>query len=184
MKRPSVGTYVIGNPASALALFGLTVWLAWRWYNGDMPGFIPVIVGFVTMSAFSAFNRLKDYRHWKHEWNAMSGNSSEVGLFTRMRANHVARILVGGTLWCGFAYLAVYAANDPGAQVGAGLFWLGTLLIVAVWIFQRLRQVIRHRPRRENIQASVSQCLGVASQSPGLDSAFVSLPGYCNSLFR
>ena len=73
MKRPGIGTYLIGNPISALAIFGFTLWLTWRWYVGDAPGIAAVIFGFVTMSAFDASNKLNDYRHWQQQWNAMSG---------------------------------------------------------------------------------------------------------------
>src|ERR1700729_379338 len=132
MRRPGIGTYLIGNPISALALFALTVWITWRWYNGDAPGIAAIILGFVTMSAFDANGKLNDYRHWQREWNAMGGQAPRPGALTRFVGSRTVKVLFGVPLWCAFAYGALHVKPHSDEEVAAGLFWIGSLVIVAV----------------------------------------------------
>jgi hypothetical protein len=177
VKRPGIGTYLIGNPLSALALTGLTGWLAWQWYIGELSGLVPIAVGIVTISAFDAFRRIGEYKLWQREWNAMEGRAPTPRPLPRIRLNLAMRLLVGAPLWLAGAYGALHAGNDPLVQIAAALFWLGTLLAAGAVLYRWRKRT----PATPNVSRNprVTHCISVPSVSVPIVQAILNLPGYC-----
>ena len=179
MKRPGIGTYLIGNPISALAIFGFTAWLTWRWYNGEAPGIAAVIFGFVTMSAFDANGKLNNYRHWQREWDAMGGRASRPAALAGFVSSRTAKVLVGVPLWALAVVATLHVGSDPLGQAAAALFWLGSALIVAVPVYRSVtRRMAAGRTQPARQFPFVTGCVPVPRASPSFDAARAALPDY------
>lgn len=183
MKPPSIGTYLMGNPLSALALMGLTAWLVWQWQLGNVPGIAPLLAGIALTYAANAYRRIQAYRLWQSEWNAMGDSSTQRRRFSFATARPMLRIIIGGPLWLGFAYGVAHAGHDELGRAAAALFWLATAIIVVGWgyrIWKGRSRATASAPQRDMI---VAQCLSVSHHSPSTQQAFVALPRYCLVLF-
>ena len=183
MNRPSLFTYLIGNPLSLLALWLVTAYLAYQWYGAQVPVIFPIMTGIAAIAASNAYQRLDKYRLWKREWETMNGGPSSHSRASIMRKPGV-RIVLGLAIWCAMAYGALTLGNQPGTQVAAGLFWVATLVLIVGSLY-RLARRKRATPKQAEIRdVPVTVCLKTPQQSPSLNQAFASLPEYCVPLFE
>ncbi len=91
------------------------------------------------------------------------------------------RFIVGGAIWCLFAYGALTTGN----QVVAGMFWVGTLILVGGGLYRMSQRNKATAPKpRENRDVPVTLCMRATSQSPSVQQAFAALPAYCLPLFE
>ena len=91
------------------------------------------------------------------------------------------RFIVGGAIWCLFAYGALTTGN----QVVAGMFWVGTLILIGGGLYRMSQQNKAATPKPQEIRdVPVTLCLKPAQQSPSLNQAFAALPEYCLPLFE
>jgi len=185
MNRPSPFTFLLGNPVSLLAFWLLTAFLAYQWYANGASGLLPIIVGIGALSASNAYRRVEAYRLWKREWDAMDGKPASKPWLTGVLRGTMMKIIVGGGIWCAFAYAALKASNQPGMQIVAGMFWLGTLLLVGGGIYRLVRRGSPTKAKAEAMRdVPVTQCLRTPTQSPDLEHAFAALPDYCVPLLE
>lgn len=180
MKRPSVITYLFGNLVSVLALAGAAIYFIYQWWTNHGSATAAVVALLVASYATSNSERLQKYYQWKREWDAMEGRAPGAG-FARLYAHPAFRLLIGGPIWCAFAYFAIQPAKDPAMQVAAGLFWFATLIMIVGWIAILLRRRKSRRPKFRDVP--VTLCVSVPRQSPALAQAFAALPAYCHPLF-
>jgi hypothetical protein len=185
MNRPSAFTYLIGNPISLIGAWLLTAFLAYQWYANGGPGILPIITGLAALSASNAYARIDKYRLWKREWEAMNGVSTTGTMTGDLMRTKGFRFIVGGAIWCVFAYGALTIGNQPGSQWVAGLFWLGTLAMIGGGIYNLIKRKRVAAPKQVAIRdIPVGQCLRVPMQSPNLQQSYASLPEYCAPLFQ
>lgn len=185
MNRPSAFTYFIGNPISLIGVWLLTAVLAYQWYANGGPGILPIITGIAAISASNAYQRIDKYRLWKREWEAMNGVATTGTMTGDLMRTTGFRVIVGGAIWCAFAYGALTIGNQPGGQVAAGLFWIGTLVMIVGGLYRLVRRNRAPTPKQAAIRdVPVTLCLKPAQQSPNLNQAFAALPEYCLPLFE
>lgn len=185
MNRPSPFTYLVGNPISLIGVWLFTAFLAYQWYANGGPGLLPIITGIAAISASNAYQRLDKYRLWKREWEAMNGVVTTGTLTGDFMRTTGFKVVVGGAIWCAFAYGALTIGKQPGGQAVAGLFWIGTLLLAGSAVYRLIRRNRPASPKAQEIRdIPVTQCLRAPSQSPNLQQAFASLPEYCLPLFE
>jgi hypothetical protein len=184
MNRPSSFTYFIGNPISLIGIWLLTAFLAYQWYANGEAVILPIIAGLAAISASNANQRLNKYRLWKREWEAMNGVVTTGTVTGDLMRTTGFRIVVGGVLWCVFAYGALTIGNAPEGKLVAGLFWMTTLVMIVGGIYRLIRRN-RAAPKKPVVRdVPVTLCLKPAQQSPSLGQAFASLPEYCMPLFE
>jgi len=185
MNRPSAFTYFIGNPISLIAVWLLTAFLAYQWYANGGPGILPIITGIAAISASNAYQRIDKYRLWKREWEAMNGVATTGTMTGDIMRTTGFRVIVGGAIWCAFAYGALTIGNQPGGQVAAGLFWAATLVMIVGGLYRLVRRNRAAAPKQAEIRdVPVTQCLRSPMQSSDLRQAYAALPEYCTSLFQ
>jgi hypothetical protein len=185
MNRPSAFTYLIGNPISLIGAWLLTAFLAYQWYANGGPVILPIITGLAALSASNAYARIDKYRLWKREWDAMNGVVTTGTMTGDLMQTKGFRFIVGGAIWCVFAYFALTIGYQPGSQWAAGLFWLGTLVMVVGNIYNFFKRKRAASPKQAAIRdVPVTQCLRVPAQSPTLQQGYASLPEYCAPLFQ
>jgi len=183
VNRPSLFTYIIGSPISLLAVWLLTAFLAYQWYANGGPGVLPIITGITAIAASNAYQRIDSYRLWKREWDAMNGVTATGTVTGDLMRKAGFRLLVGGAIWCAFAYAALTVGTPTGRAV-AGLFWIGTLLLIATGIYRLIRRVLPARSKANNVRdVPVTQCLKAPTQSPSVQQTLTELPDYCRPLF-
>ncbi len=177
MTRPSLLTYLFGNPVSALALGLAALWLGYQALTGGASWLVALGAIAVAVYAGKAFDQVEKYRLWKREWDAMSGQPSAGFALGRVPG---LRFAAGMALWCLGLYFVVTLDDTPGVALGRLLFWLGTAVMVVGMIY---RLVSRSRPKRRAERAMVSVSLPISRNSPARQQAYASLPVYCLKLF-
>ncbi|MGH6871250.1 MAG: hypothetical protein ACREHE_07075 [Rhizomicrobium sp.] len=185
MNRPSPFTYLIGNPLSLIGAWLLTAFLSYQWYANGGPGILPIITGIAAISASNAYARIDKYRLWKREWEAMNGVVTTGTVTGDLMQKPGFRFVIGGAIWCVFAYGALTIGNQPGGQTAAGLFWVGTLVLILGGLYRLVR---RNRApaaakKAEIRDVPVTLCVK-PQQSPSVSQAFAALPEYCAPLFE
>ena len=184
MNRPSPFTYLIGNPISLIGAWLITAMLAYQWYAKGGPGILPIITGIAALSASNAYSRIDKYRLWKREWEAMNGVATTGTVTGDLMRTSGFKIIAGSVIWCAFAYGALTIGKEPGGQAAAGLFWIGTLVLIVGWLYRRGRRKTATTPKEAAIRdVPVIQCLRVPMQSPALQQTYAALPEYCVPLF-
>jgi hypothetical protein len=184
MNRPSPFTYLIGNPLSLIGAWLLTAFLSYQWYANGGPGILPIITGIAAISASNAYARIDKYRLWKREWDAMNGVVTTGTVTGDLMQTTGFRVVVGGAIWCVFAYGALTIGNQPGGQIAAGLFWIGTLVMMGGGLYRLARRNKAKAPKAQQIRdVPVTLCVK-PQQSPSVSQAFAALPEYCAPLFE
>jgi hypothetical protein len=185
MNRPSPFTYLIGNPISLIGAWLLTAFLAYQWYANGGPGILPIITGIAAISASNAYARIDKYRLWKREWEAMNGVATTGTITGDLMQKPAFRFVIGGAIWCVFAYGALTIGNRPGGQAAAGLFWIATLVMIAGGLYRLFRRKRAAAPKQAAIRdVPVTQCLRAPMLGPDLRQAYAALPEYCVPLLQ
>jgi hypothetical protein len=185
MNRPSPFTYLIGNPITLIGAWLLTAFLAYQWYANGGPGILPIITGIAAISASNAYARIDKYRLWKREWEAMNGVATTGTMTGDLMRTTGFRVVIGGAIWCLFAYGALTIGKQPGGQTAAGLFWIATLVMIVGGLYRLIRRKRAAAPKQSAIRdVPVTQCLRAPMQAPDLRQAYAALPEYCAPLFQ
>lgn len=183
MRKPGPATFLFGNPATVLAAIGATAFFGYQWWsNGVSP--LPAIIAFLAAcQSMRSTDQLQKYNEWKREWEAMEGKAtaSNGAPFT---LTPIVRFAIGLPLWCLGAYATSTVGDAPSAKVGAGLFWLGSLLMGAVLTYRALARKPQTVAVAKPSDPCVSVCLSPPQFSPSLAEARASIPSYCKALIQ
>lgn len=174
MKKPNPAMYLLGNPASVLAIMVGGGFLIYQWWEGLAPSdWVPVLAFLAMASAANAHEKLSAYHNWKRAWDAMGGVSTAArNAWVRPLAGLVISLIIAVGL-TGLNY------RDPeNVAVAAGF------AVIALAVLGRL--YFRYRPvgrtkRHKDIPVSI--VVPVPRASPGRREFARDLPAYCGRLF-
>jgi hypothetical protein len=191
MNRPGAFTWVLGSPSGCIVTVGFAGYMV----VGLMaaPSGAHLLLTFISMlpcsAAFKARAQVKSYRHWKREWEAMSGAGPELDE-RRRKTKKRSEILAGIVCW--FATLAYFVASPSGSSPVLtgflGLVFLGCTLAGLGWFFTRAGRAIRRigstakRQGDDGENTVVTVCLPVPSQPLRRKPITADLPDYCQAL--
>lgn len=178
MNRPSIRTYLLGNPLSVCAAIGTTAYFAYRCWTGVINPVLPGIMVMVTLSAFNAAGRIGKFHRWRREWNAMNGGEVRQG-FRLPRIPAGLRIGIGSIIWVALAIYVAQHGDEPALRLPTLLFWLTTALLIAWGLVGGLARLRRRGATRAVV---VKICQGRPWASPTVAEAFAALPAYCSIL--
>jgi membrane protein YdbS with pleckstrin-like domain len=181
MNRPSLFTYAIGNPLSALVLGGASVLLLWRWWHGTVANLAAIIAAVVLWSTLQAVDRLFRYQSWKRQWDAMAGIPPRRSLIGRVARLPGVRWLLLLGIW--FA-MANYARQHPEDDVIALPVLVGLPALMVLVVLYRLIRWQRRRTARRRVLAPVALVLKRPRGSPTREAATQALPDYCKPLVK
>lgn len=178
MRPPSVLQWLFGNPVSALVLMLGALFVFYRWLTGEFTWFAALLAAMVAGYSAKAYERVASYSAWKREWDMMNGKPRG-GSFRLPRIGGL-RYVLGIVAWMFLALLAIGSANDPAMYVPVVLFWPATAVMMVVGV----HRLMRGNPRSARGTDSVRVCLGRPMQSPSVNEALRTLPGYCGVLLQ
>lgn len=179
MNRPGPITYLFGNPGIALTALLLALVFTYEGFVGQASPLIALAAWVGAFYCSRAYERLDKYRLWKLEWDAMDGQPRRAGLLQRAARNTALRMIGAGLLWFWMASEALSISNQPGREFAVGLFFIGTLVLIAGGVFRVGWRVWRSRGRRVARDIPVTLCLRPFRQSPSVREAFAALPEFC-----
>lgn len=169
MKAPSPIQYLLGNAVSLTVLVLGSIYMSYRWYQGDVSGWAAIIVIIITSTAAKANEAVVRHNAWKREWNQFGGPSAG----WRMPRIPGLRLAFGIAAWTLLAVLALDVWDEDGMQWVAVAFWTISALTVVFGIAHRLRRAAA------GSSTIVRVCLQTPAQSPNLKRAYAALPDYC-----
>ena len=179
MKQPSSRDYLFGNSVSYVVLSLALIVSALGAFGGAVPPIVPVILLVIAYFAHSAHERIRKYKAWKSEWDAMGGQPQPTPLrpsdrLSRgLKRNPALRYFVGFVCW---AFLALISTASGGGL--RALFWLGTIALIISGIV-RYRRRSRDQQSKSTSAVLVAVCVPVPRRSAGATQAFAALPEYC-----
>jgi hypothetical protein len=188
MNRPSLSVRVAGSPLGALVL--LLVWgaVVVAWYQGNVPWWVGVAAVAAAGRTFGAFGRMRRYKAWLADWQAMGAEGEQ----PRPKKRRGWVLVTGAALLLVLipAYLLQIKNNEaiPNHEaVATGLIWLhvavclflGWKVVALFWRFVMRRAASSKERRRAKAEAApVAWLLGCASSSPSRAAAQRELPEY------
>jgi hypothetical protein len=181
MNRPSIMTFLIGNPVTLLLVIGTGGWLIYEWWHGLAPPMAALISIALIAWSGTASRELSDYYNWRRAWKAM-GPPSPPGLLSRPGV----RLVFGVGIVLGLGYtLATHPT--PNNQLALGWLVLGVLLLLAFWtvrgVYRRIRRRTQTRARQRT--ETVSICIiAPAEPVPLLAQAYRQLPEHCYRVLK
>jgi hypothetical protein len=182
MSRPPLLVRVAGSPLPALLLFVSFTAVIADWYQGGgVPWWLALGAALAAMRTLSAVGRVRRYKAWLAEWNAMDAQGEPAPGPKKKSGGWV--LVTGAAL----LLLAIPAylpqAHDEGLATALELLWGVAGLYL---VFRILRGMMRRRKERpqEQAEAAPVECLlGRAASSPSRSEAARKLPEYVTRLF-
>ena len=177
MKRPSLFTYLIGNPFSGLGIVGFGGYLIYAWFQGRTTGFVALLAAGAISMAVKAGDQLTEYYFWKRQWDAMAGIApGERFAWLWRKVNKPIAV----ALWLSGAYgITTLDPRKPETGLATLGFAAGTLMIIGVLLYRWRKRVRRRRPAKV---VPVDIALEVPRRSPGPKEFMKGVPGYCARL--
>lgn len=169
MKAPSPIQYLLGNAISLTALILGSVYMSYRWVQGDVSGWAAIVVIIITSTAAKANEAVVRHNAWKREWNQFDGPSA----VWRMPRIPGLRIALGIAAWALLAALAIDVWDEDDMRWVAIAFWTISALSVVFGVGNRLRRI------SDSGATYVRVCLPPTRSSPSVARASSALPAYC-----
>jgi hypothetical protein len=184
MNRPSLSARLAGSPQGALLLFiGYAVIIA-GWYEGRVSWWMGVAAIAAAVRTLGAVKRVRAYKAWLAEWQAMSGNDAP----PRTGKNPLR-----GWMLVVIAMLIAVAAPLAGSRMSDAVTVIWSLACLYL-VFALVRGILRRVRGRREVQAEVGQAkdeaapvamlLDLPSSSPSREEAERNLPEYCARLLH
>jgi len=185
MNRPPLLVRAAGSPLGALLLFLGYAAIVAGWYDGQVVWWLALGSVGAAMRTLSAVGRVRRYKAWLAEWNAM-GAREEPGPPPKEKRDGRRRVFVTSAALLVLA-IPVCLPNLQGNEewrTALTLLWVVACLYLvglALWSITR-RMTKRRKTQQEAAPAPVEWMLGRASSSPSRSEAAQKLPEYCTRL--
>lgn len=173
MRRPGPLTYLVGNEVSFLVLSGGLLLSGGQFLFADGSGTLALLFLIAGSYAHTANAKLREYRAWRREWDAMANLSPAHLLVPILRLAMMLAV-------AGWALLGM-ALADRSNGAGLSLYGVTTAIVLTAPLFGPARRRSRS-PRRNSENVSVS--LRAPVRSPSASRAVLSLPDYCRALIE
>lgn len=184
MSRPPLLVRVAGSPLPAFLLLAGYAAIVAGWYEGQVAWWLGLMAAAASLRTLSAVGRMRRYKAWLAEWNAMG--AKEQPRPTVRRANPRWVFITGAVLLAIAipACLPSLQGNDAGRGT-AVMLWLTACVYLGVVM---LRGIARRRANRRKAEPDavaapvVKWMLSRASSSPSRAEAARQLPAYASRL--
>ena len=179
MNRPPLLVRVAGSPLPAFLLFlGYAAIIA-GWYEGTVVWWLALAAIGASFRTMSAVGRVRRYKAWLADWNAMGGAEQPRPRDKRVRRRLFvtsAALLVLAIPVC-FPYLQ---GNEEWRTALSLLWVVACIYLVALVLWRIARWLTKRRTEQpEAVAGRVEWMLGRASSSPSRAEAVRKLPKYC-----
>jgi hypothetical protein len=180
MSRPPLLVRVAGSPLPAFLLFVGYALVVAGWYDGEVAWWLALGSVGAAMRTVAAIGRVRRYKAWLAEWNAMGEMEH---LRPKKKRSWRRRIFITGAV---LLLLAIPACLQhlQGNQALQLLCVVGCICLVAVVLRSIKRRIAKRRKAEpEDVSIPVVEwMLGRASSSPSRAEAARKLPEYCARL--
>ena len=174
MRKPRTAVFVLGHPASVVAIVGISGLMTYQWWVGELQSvWIPILAFFACGAVMNASQKRTAFREWKQSWDIMGGapppRPGRMGMVVYL------------AIW---AVIAIVLVNQldyhrPLHLVGLISFAAATLLMLRQVFPRRARAA---RQQRSGKPAIVTAVPAVPRHSPSVAQAAQALPAYCAGL--
>jgi peptidoglycan/LPS O-acetylase OafA/YrhL len=167
MNRPPTATFLYGNWAIVLAVWGLCGLLLLQWWEGMLSDVVPVVTVLIMACTANARRQVVRYKRWKRTWDAMGGVPPR---------KHHWTFVVGIVVWvlCGLVVLGL-DRRQPGMMALSIGFAVGSVVMIFACIRSDQRAKGRSRTSSRKVTV-VTICLPVPRHSPGPSAYCADLP--------
>ena len=76
MNRPSLVTYLMGNPLSLIGSWIAVLYVGYHALIGDGSYLLALVMAMVAASTGNASDRITKYKRWQREWNGMAPDAA------------------------------------------------------------------------------------------------------------
>jgi len=185
MTRPSFGVRVAGSPGGAFLLFVVYAIVITGWYEGQVAWWLALGSVGAAFRTLSAVGRVRRYKVWLAEWNAMGGQEESAPPRQENRSpRRRVFITIAALLLLAIPACLPYLQGSDEWRTALTLLWVVDCLclvgLVLRSIIGRLKK--RSQAKREAIIAPVEWMLGRAFSSPSRSEASRNLPEHCSRL--
>jgi cytochrome bd-type quinol oxidase subunit 2 len=184
MSRPPLLVRVAGSPLPAFLLFVGYAAVVAGWYEGDLTWWLALAAVGASMRTLSAVGRVRRYKAWLAEWNAM--NATEQPQVKEKRGGR-RRLFVTGAALLLLAIPAGFQHLQGNEQWGTALtlLWIVACVYLLGVVLRSIKRRMAKRRKTEQEAAAVpvvEWMLGRASSSPSRSEAARKLPEYSTRL--
>jgi hypothetical protein len=185
MTRPSLLVRVTGSPLPALLLFLCYAAVIAGWYEGQVVWWLALGSVGAAFRTLSAVGRVRRYKAWMAEWNAMGAREESAPRGKQKRgARHW--VLIAVLLLLAIPASLPYLGGNDEWRTALSLLWVvACVFVVGLALRSIIRRIARRfKSQREVVNAPVKWMLGRASSSPSRTEAARKLPEYCTRLLN
>ena len=189
MSRPPLLVRVAGSPLPALLLFMGYAAVVAGWYHGDVVWWLALAAVGASFRTLSAVGRVRRYKAWLAEWNAMGEMEQPQQPQARPKEKRGSRrrVFITGAALLALAIpvcLPSLQGNDAGWGTAVTLWLVACVYLAGVMLRSIARRMTKRRKAEpEAVVAPVVEwMLGRASSSPSRAEAARKLPEYTSRL--
>jgi hypothetical protein len=184
MSRPPLLVRVAGSPLPAFLLFlGYAAVIA-GWYEGQVVWWLALGSVGAAIRTLSAVGRVRRYKAWLTEWNAMGANEQPAPREKKRGGRRRLFVTTAALLLPAIPVCLPYLAGNEEWRTALALLWVMACLYLVVLVLRSItrRMTKRRHAQQEAANAPVKWMLGRASSSPSRSEAERKLPEYCTRL--
>lgn len=185
MSRPTLLVRIAGSPLGAFLLFLVYAAVIAGWYEGQVVWWLALGSVGAAIRTLSAVGRVRRYKAWQAEWNAM-GAREESAPQNRDKRGARRSVFLASLLLLAIPMCLPYLGGNEEWRTALSLLWVvACLFVVGLALRSITRRVSKRlKSRREVVYAPVKWMLGRASSSPSRTEAARKLPEYCTRLLN
>lgn len=184
MTRPSFAGRVAGSPLGALLLLLVCATVIAGWYEGQVVWWLALGSVGAAMRTLSAVGRLRRYKAWLAEWNAITGEASAPPREKKRGVLRRVFVISAALLLLAIPSCLPNLQGNEDWRMAFTLLWVTACLYLVGLVLRSITRRItkRRHAQREAAIAPVEWMLGRASSSPSRSEAARKLPEYCARL--
>jgi hypothetical protein len=183
MSRPPLLVRVAGSPLPAFLLFLSYVAIVVGWSQGQVPWWLALAAVGASMRTLSALRRVRRYKAWMAEWNAMGATDQPQ---PNEKRGGRRRVFLTGAALLLLAIPSCFRYLQSNEELGIALTLLSVIACVCLLgvVLRKIRRRMtkRRKSEPETDAPVVEWMLGRASSSPSRSEAARKLPEYSTRL--